>query len=136
MIQVSFFKSKAPKHRKVCIAKWARFWTGPKASLFAPSNPKAADWGRSYQNDLEERFPDTESLLEYLDKVEAETPNPILCCYEADPAECHRTILARFIEQMTGVKVREWSAETDPVKEKTKRPARAKKPELVQCSLV
>lgn len=136
MIQVSFFKSKAPKHRKVCIAKWARFWTGPKAELFAPSNPKAVNWAEAYRRDLENRFPTVESLLDYLDMVEAVTPNPILCCFEVDPQECHRTILADFIERMTGVKVREWSAETDPVKEKPKKPAQAKKPELVQCSLV
>ena len=134
MIQVSFFKSRAPKERKVCIAKWARFWTGPKADRFMPSNPKAADWQNAYRADLERRFPTVESLLEYLDEVEAATPNPILCCYEVDPAECHRTILAEFIFKMTGVTVKEWqSSDADRAPSPAKK---GKKPALEQCSLV
>lgn len=131
MIQVSFFKSRAPKERKVCIAKWARFWTGPKAERFAPSNPKANDWGASYRADLEKRFPTVESLRDYLEEIEAETPNPILCCYEVDPAECHRTILAEFIFKMLGVKVEEWQAG-----EKDAPAKRGGKPKLEQYSLV
>lgn len=131
MIQVSFFKSRAPKDRKVCIAKWARFWTGPKADKFAPSNPRANDWAAAYLADLERRFPTLESLLEYLDEVETATPNPILCCYEADPAECHRTILAEFIFKMTGVEVKEWQPGAKDVAPRT-----ARKPKREQCSLV
>ena len=43
-IETSFFSSKAPKERKVCIAKWHRNWSGPRAERFAPSDPKAVDW--------------------------------------------------------------------------------------------
>lgn len=108
MIQTSYFGSKAPKERKVCIAKWNKFWTGPRAMKFAPSNPRATDWKGAFQRDLESRFPTVESLRDYLAEIEAATPDPILCCYETDRLDCHRHILASFIERMLGVKVKEW----------------------------
>ena len=39
-IETSFFSSKAPKERKVCIAKRHRGWNGPRAERFAPSDPE------------------------------------------------------------------------------------------------
>lgn len=108
MIQTSYFSSKAPRERKVCIAKWNKFWSGARAMKFAPSNPKAVDWKRAFQNDLENRFPTVESLREYLAEIERETPNPILCCYEVEREECHRHILADFIQKMLGIEVTEW----------------------------
>ncbi len=109
MIQTSFFSSKAPKERKVCIAKWHRNWKGPRAPLFAPSNPKAVDWKGSYRRDLEERFPDAESLKQYLWEIEQRTPDPILCCFEKDQTQCHRRVLATFIRERLGRDVPEWS---------------------------
>ena len=109
MIQTSFFSSKAPKERKVCIAKWHRNWTGPRAPLFAPSNPKAVDWQAVYWRDLEERFPDAESLKRYLQEIERQTRDPILCCFEKDQTQCHRRVLATFIRNRLGIDVPEWS---------------------------
>ena len=108
MIQTSYFKSKAPRERKVCIAKWYRYWSGARAALFAPSNPNAEDWQREYRLDLEGRFPSAGALREYLRQIERETPNPILCCFEANAQECHRRILAAFIAEKLDVDVPEW----------------------------
>lgn len=58
-IETSFFSSKAPKERKVCIAKWHR--------------------------------------------------NPILCCFELNPEECHRRVLAAFIKENINLDVPEWN---------------------------
>ena len=79
-IETSFFSSKAPKERKVCIAKWHRGWNGPRAERFAPSDPKAVDWKAAYRKDLESRFPTPSSLRLYLQEIEKRTPDPILCC--------------------------------------------------------
>ncbi len=110
MIQTSYFGSKAPKERKVCIAKWHRGWTGPRASRLAPSNPKAVDWSAAYRRDLEARFPDADSLRSYLHEIEQETPNPILCCFESDPNECHRRIFAAYVKELLGIEIPEWQS--------------------------
>ncbi|MDR2726609.1 MAG: hypothetical protein LBC10_01280 [Deltaproteobacteria bacterium] len=110
MIQTSYFGSKAPKERKVCIAKWHRGWSGPRASHFAPSNPKAVDWAVAYRCDLESRFPDADGLRIYLQEIERETPDPILCCFETDPNECHRLLLAGYIKELLGIEVPEWQS--------------------------
>ena len=79
-IETSFFSSKAPKERKVCIAKWHRNWSGPRAERFAPSDPNAVDWKAAYRKELESRFPTPSSLRLYLqENREADTgPNPLL----------------------------------------------------------
>ena len=81
-IETSFFSSKAPKERKVCIAKWHRNWSGPRAERFAPSDPNAVDWKAAYRKELESRFPTPSSLRLYLQEIEKRTPDPILCCFE------------------------------------------------------
>lgn len=114
MIETSYFSSQAPAHRKVCIAKWHRNWKGAKASKFAPSNPKAFDWKTAYWQDLASRFPTAEKLQCYLDEVQKTTQNPILCCFEVNPEECHRHILAAFIREKLGQEVKEWQKNTIP----------------------
>lgn len=109
MIQTSFFSSKAPRERKVSIAKWPpRFWQGPRAAKLAPSDPKADDWAGAYRRDLEERFPTPSSLRLYLQEIERETPEPVLCCFEADENQCHRRVLAAFIKEQLNWDVPEW----------------------------
>ena len=98
-IETSFFSSKAPKERKVCIAKWHRNWSGPRAERFAPSDPNAVDWKAAYRKELESRFPTPSSLRLYLQEIEKRTPDPILCCFELNPEECHRRVLAAFIKE-------------------------------------
>ena len=110
MFQTSYFSSKAPRGRKVCIAKWApRGWTGPRAPKLAPSNPKALNWREAYLADLEERFPQGADLWEYLWEIARQTPFPILCCYESDPAQCHRRILADYVKKWLGDDIPEWN---------------------------
>ena len=107
-IETSFFSSNAPKERKVCIAKWHRNWNGPRAGQFAPSDPKAVNWKAAYRKDLEARFPTESSLRLYLMEIEKKVPNPILCCFERNPEECHRRVLADFIKEKLNLDVPEW----------------------------
>lgn len=112
MFQTSYFGSQAPRGRKVCIAKWApRYWQGPRAPRLAPSDPKAENWREGYLNDLAERFPEGKGLREYLEEIAVRTPEPILCCYEADPEQCHRRVLAEYAKTWLGMDMPEWSAQ-------------------------
>ncbi len=111
-IYTSYFNSKAPAERKVCIAKSARFFSGPRAKELAPSNPWAGgDWKRAYLIDLDSRFGALGmlDLKQYLSAIHNRTPNPILCCHEANPENCHRSVLAAYIEKYLGIPVSEWS---------------------------
>lgn len=111
MIQTSYFSSKAPRGRKVAIAKYPpRFWQGQRAPKLAPTNPKAENWRECYLNDLAGRFPEGAGLREYLEEIAARTPEPILCCYEADPDQCHRRVLAEYAKKWLGIDIPEWSA--------------------------
>lgn len=113
MIFTSYFGSKAPRERKVCIAKYGpRYWSGPMAKRLAPSNPKALFWKAAYLADLEERFPSGEGLMEYLDEICRRVPNPILCCYEREPELCHRSILADYARQWINVEMHEWEPDS------------------------
>ena len=84
-------------------------WNGPRAERFAPSDPKAVDWKAAYRKDLESRFPTPSSLRLYLQEIEKRTPNPILCCFELNPEECHRRVLAAFIKENINLDVPEWN---------------------------
>lgn len=110
MIHVAHKKSKAPKERRVCIAKGDRFWGGPRAKLFAPSNIKdVPGWQDAYRRDLDSRFPDADSLRSYLQEIENATPDPILYCFEEDPKDCHRSVLAIYIKERLGIEIVEWT---------------------------
>lgn len=108
MLTTSFFASKAPKEHKVCIAKWNRFWTGPRAVKFAPSNPNARDWQDAFRRDLDARFPEPEALRAYLKEIAASDPDAILCCYEHNPEDCHRRVLAAYVKEKLGMDIPEW----------------------------
>ncbi len=108
-IMTSYFSSKAPNEQKVSIAKWPpRYFKGYRAMKLAPSNPKAEDWEKAYLHDLEQRFPQGKGLLEYLGEIEKNTPKAILCCYEKDKKECHRSILVEYIKRYLGIEIFEW----------------------------
>ena len=110
-MKTSFFASKAPQERKVSIAKYPpRYWKGKRAKELAPSNPKADDWAEEYLRDLELRFPNGEGLKEYLENIENDIPNAILCCYELEPSECHRRILAKYVYEHLGITIEEWKS--------------------------
>lgn len=108
---VSYFKSAAPKHLKISIAKRPpRFFSGLHIMEFAPSDPfSAGDWRARYRADLDMRFPDDDALRTVLDRIQTAIPEgAILCCYEEDPATCHRTILAEVVRRRLGLELREW----------------------------
>lgn len=107
-IMTSYFSSKAPADRKVCIARHNRFFKGKRAKLLAPSNPKAENWAEAYHRDLEMRFPQGFGLLELLEEISRETPEPILCCYEKDPGQCHRRVLADYCREFLKLDIPEW----------------------------
>lgn len=115
-IYTSYFNSKAPKERKVCIAKSARFFSGPRVSELAPSNPwGGGDWRACYRAELEKLFGDSGmlDLGKFLKAIHEKTANPILCCHEKNVEECHRSVLAAYIEERTGIKVEEWTNESE-----------------------
>ena len=111
MIQTSYFASKAPAERKVCISlKRPRFFR--KGGLWvvelAPSNPWAEDWQEQYRRDLRNRFPTPDRLAEVLAWIEGKVPNAILCCYEKNPEDCHRRVLAAHAREVLGIELPEW----------------------------
>ena len=108
-IHTSYFKGKAPKERKVCIAKKApRYFSGHHCLALAPSNPWAKNWQQAYQADLEKRFPNGDGLAGVLSDIASITQDPILCCYEKDGQDCHRRILAAYVEKHLNIIVPEW----------------------------
>lgn len=112
MFKTSYFASKAPKERKVCIAlKRPRFFHkgGLVVKELAPSDPWATEWQAAYLADLSSRFPAGRGLLELLNGIAAQVQDPILCCYEKNPAECHRRILAQFVFDHLGISITEWA---------------------------
>ncbi len=113
-VTTSHFASHAPTPRKVCIAKNPpRGFRGLHVLDLAPSHPWARNWQESYRNDLAARFPLGKGLAELLADIAAKVPSPVLCCYERNRNECHRSILAEYIEQHLGFAVEEWNAATD-----------------------
>ena len=110
-ISLSYFASRAPLERKVGIAKYPpRYWNGPCATLLAPSNPRATDWRQAYRQDMAGRFAAGPQLRDYLMGIARATPYPILCCYERQPEDCHRSVLADILREMLGWEVDEWQA--------------------------
>jgi hypothetical protein len=112
MFTTSYFASKAPKERKVCIAlKRPRFFHkgGLVVKELAPTDPWATAWQAAYLADLNARFPSGAGLLELLNDIATTVPNPVLCCYEKEPSECHRHILAKFVFDHLGIRIKEWA---------------------------
>lgn len=112
MITTSYFASKAPVERKVVISKkYPRFLR--KGNLWipelAPSDPFAAgDWKKLYWSDLCSRFPQGEILTRLLASIETEVSDPILCCFEKDRNECHRSLLTEYASLHCGIIIQEW----------------------------
>jgi len=96
--------------RAVSIARYAPRWWG-KGRRFIQLAPSAAllqaakdgllwpEYVRRYNKEV----------LSILDpaSIYAELQNSILICYERDPRECHRSLVASWIEQALGVIVLE-----------------------------
>lgn len=109
-IMISYFSSPAPAGRKVCIAKKCPAgFKGLQVIELAPSNPWAkGDWRARYRAELDERFPNPEALRNLLVLVHDTVPDPILCCYEKRPEDCHRGELAKWAREKLGVDIPEW----------------------------
>ncbi|WP_300786845.1 hypothetical protein [uncultured Desulfovibrio sp.] len=56
------------------------------------------------------RFADGPQLRDYLMGIAQITPRPIFCCYERQPEDCHRSVLAGILREMLGWEVDEWQA--------------------------
>jgi hypothetical protein len=66
-----------------------------------------AEFRRKYRHRLHRLTPKV--LAELRELVEAYAPTPIaLCCFEADPTECHRSVLGEWLREK-GVQVQELS---------------------------
>ncbi len=112
MIYTSYFGSQAPTDRKVCIArKCPRAWgCRPRIIELAPEDPWAkGDWQARYRAELAVRFPRPEDLRDVLARAESMAKNPILCCYEAEPWQCHRRVLAGVVLEKLGFEMPEWT---------------------------
>lgn len=110
MIQTSYFSSGAPRARMVAICKAPpKGWSGPCCPALAPSMIGGAGWSARYHHDLCRKFPDGRGLLEVLERIEAETPDAILTCYERNPRDCHRHVLVRYVQHTVGILIPEWS---------------------------
>ena len=109
MIYTSYFASKAPKDRKLCIAKKRpRYFAGYQIKKLAPTNPWAKDWKGSYLHDLKDRFPGGQGLKELFEEIQTQAKDPVLCCYEKEPADCHRSLLAEYVYETIGINITEW----------------------------
>ena len=56
-----------------------------------------------------------EGIRARLDRVAGEFPGQVLllCCFERDPADCHRGLFAAWWQEQTGEAIREWKPQTD-----------------------
>lgn len=78
-----------------------------------------------YRHRLHQRFGHIQTEIE---QIRASHPGRklVLCCYDRDPARCHRSLLAEFWTQQTGETVIELS----PCAHEESRPAPAPDPQL------
>ena len=91
MIQTSFFASKAPRERKVAIAKYPpKYWNGARAPKLAPSDHKAADFATAYRRDLDDRFPTEAVFASISRRSNARRPTPF--CAASRPIRTSATV--------------------------------------------
>ena len=67
------------------------------------------DWKAAYRKGLGIPVSTPSSLRLYLQEIEKRTPDPILCCFELNPEECRRRVLAAFIKENINLDVPEWN---------------------------
>lgn len=114
IVRTSYFAN--PRlDRRCCVAvsrtqpKW---WHGLVAPAFAPIRPgtwsNIPTWREDYLDELHRRFPGGEGLDLALGLLADRLGPPlVLLCWEPDPRECHRAVLAGFITDHLGVEVLE-----------------------------
>lgn len=97
------FWNSGNKPEAVNIARYPPKWyTGKSYSKLAPPAwiIKHPDWKEMYRKlALDKLDPDTI----YREIVELAGENAILLCYEKDPAECHRGLVAEWFRETLGI---------------------------------
>ena len=105
MIYTSYFAKGSRLPEAVCIARSKPKWYhGPSFEALAPP------WNLVHENDparYRERY--RREVLAKLDprKVAEVLEGKVLLCWEADPAGCHRRLVAEWLQENLGIEVPE-----------------------------
>ncbi len=102
-IKTSYWGAK-PRGNVVAICQTVpRGWDGKRVRELTPTyDLRDPNWRELYAQQLE-RIPD----IFWANLAKILGPDPILMCWEKDPNECHRQILAEFLAEMGFNVVRE-----------------------------
>lgn len=113
MIYTSYFASKAPIDQKIVISlSYPRFLKAGHiwSRNLAPETLRQENWQELYWHVLCRRYPNGRGLAELFAGMEKRLgKDPILCCYEKRPQDCHRSILAKYAGEKCGIDVVEWN---------------------------
>lgn len=86
--------------------RYRKIWSlAPSRETFALQD--AGEYEESYLGDLE--AVGVEQIMDKLEQISAEHSGKplVLLCHERDPAECHRSMFARWYEGRTGQRISE-----------------------------
>ena len=91
-----------------------KWFKGPNLRAIAPSpdilekcKSSHAEYEKRYRTEVLSLFKDANILLERISFISA-GKDAALCCYEKPSDFCHRHILAKWLEEQTGIKVEEF----------------------------
>jgi len=82
-------KNWSPNRRMVCME------LAPSAAILEMSRKRLGDWRDAYRRQLQ-RLLDSGRLAKIVQQL---SPEAILLCYESNPEDCHRSILASFLTE-------------------------------------
>lgn len=91
-----------------------KWFKGPNLRAIAPSpdilekcKSSHAEYEKRYRTEVLSLFKDANILLERISFISC-GKDAALCCYEKPSDFCHRHILAKWLEEQTGIKVEEF----------------------------
>lgn len=91
-----------------------KWFKGPNLRAIAPSpdilekcKSSHAEYEKRYRTEVLSLFKDATILLERISFISG-GKDAALCCYEKPSDFCHRHILAKWLEEQTGIKVEEF----------------------------
>ncbi len=91
-----------------------KWFKGPNLRAIAPSTDilekcksSHAEYEKRYRTEVLSLFKDANILLERISFISG-GKDAVLCCYEKPSDFCHRHILAKWLEEQTGIKVEEF----------------------------
>lgn len=91
-----------------------KWFKGPNLRAIAPSpdilekcKSSHAEYEKRYRTEVLSLFKDANILLERISFISG-GKDAALCCYEKPSDFCHRHILAKWLEEQTGIKVEEF----------------------------